>query len=92
VVYSFLRNQRIRIKSFTADGYRPATAVPVHLTADWLEREVYDMFGIEFEGHPNMKRILLPEDWQGFPLRKELSIIAQDTRWVQENLNIESGQ
>lgn len=92
VLYSFARNERIRIKSLIPEGYRPATAVPVHLTADWLEREVFDMFGIEFEGHPNMKRILMPEDWQGFPLRKEYSIITQDTRWVQENLSIESGQ
>ena len=92
VLYSFARNQRIRVKSLIADGYRPATAVPVHLTADWLERAVYDMFGIEFEGHPNMKRILMPDEWQGFPLRKEYSIITQDTRWVRENLEIESGQ
>jgi NADH-quinone oxidoreductase subunit C len=92
VLYSFRRNERIRVKSLIAEGYRPQTAVPVHITADWLEREVFDMFGIEFEGHPNMKRILMPEEWQGFPLRKDYSIITQDTRWVQENLAIESGQ
>jgi NADH-quinone oxidoreductase subunit C len=92
VIYSFARNERIRIKSYLADGYRPRTAVGVHLTADWLEREVFDMFGIEFEGHPNMKRILMPDDWQGYPLRKDYDIIRQDDRWVQENLQIESAQ
>jgi NADH-quinone oxidoreductase subunit C len=92
ILYSFPRNERIRLKTLIADGYRPPTAVPIHPTANWLEREVYDMFGIEFEGHPNMKRILLPEEWQGFPLRKDISIIQQDDRWVQENLGIESGQ
>lgn len=92
VLYSFARNERIRVKTLITDGFRPATAVGVHLTANWLEREVFDMFGIEFEGHPDMKRILMPDEWQGFPLRKEMSILAQDTRWVQENLNIESGQ
>jgi NADH-quinone oxidoreductase subunit C len=92
ILYSFSRNQRIRLKCLLADGYRPATAVPVHLTANWLEREVFDMFGIEFAGHPNMKRILLPDEWEGFPLRKENSILKMDQRWVQENLGIDSGQ
>jgi len=92
IVYSFARNERVRIKTYIADGYKPETAVDVHLTANWLEREVFDMFGIEFAGHPDMKRILLPEEWQGYPLRKDYGIIQQDQKWVQENLNIESGQ
>jgi NADH-quinone oxidoreductase subunit C len=92
ILYSFSRNERVRIKIFIADGYQPETAVGVHLTADWLEREVYDMFGIEFAGHPNMKRILMPDEWQGHPLRKDYGILQQDQRWVQENLGIESGQ
>jgi NADH-quinone oxidoreductase subunit C len=92
IVYSHARNERVRIKIMIADGYRPETSVGVHLTANWLEREVFDMFGIEFAGHPDMRRMLLPEEWQGYPLRKDYSIIQQDERWVQENLGIESGQ
>lgn len=92
VIYSFERNERIRMKIRIREGDRPRTAVPVHLTANWLEREVYDMFGIEFEGHPDMRRILLPDEWETFPLRKENSILKMDQRWVQENLGIESGQ
>lgn len=92
VIYSFARNERIRMKIRIRDGEKPPTAVPVYLTANWLEREVYDMFGIEFEGHPDMRRILLPEEWETFPLRKENSILKMDQHWVQENLGIESGQ
>jgi NADH-quinone oxidoreductase subunit C len=92
ILYSFPRNERMRVKTMIAEGHRPATAVPVYATANWLEREVFDMFGIEFEGHPDMRRILMPEEWEGYPLRKEYGILQQDDRWVQENLGIESGQ
>lgn len=92
ILYSFERNERIRIKTRIADGYRPASAVGVHRTANWLEREVFDLFGIEFEGHPDLRRILMPEDWQGHPLRKDYPVLQQDQRWVHENLGVEEGQ
>ena len=92
IVYSFQRNHRVRIKTRIPDGFQPPTAVKVHLTADWLEREVFDMFGIEFAGHPHMTRILLPEEWEGHPLRKDYPILKQDQAWVRENLGIESAQ
>ena len=92
VLYSFGHNTRIRIKAQAGEGDSPATATSVHHAANWLEREVFDMFGITFDGHPNMTRILLPDEWQGYPLRKEHSIIQQDEDWVRENLRIESAQ
>ena len=92
ILYSFAHNERIRIKAQAGEGDSPATATAVHETANWLEREVFDMFGITFDGHPNMTRILLPDEWQGYPLRKDHSIIGQDENWVRENLHIESAQ
>ena len=74
ILYSFARNERVRIKTYIPDGFKPESAVSVHLTANWLEREVYDMFGIEFAGHPDLRRILMPDDWQGHPLRKDYPV------------------
>ncbi|HXZ79848.1 MAG TPA: NADH-quinone oxidoreductase subunit C [Terriglobales bacterium] len=92
ILYSFERNERMRVKTQIADGAALPSVVPLWPTANWLEREVYDMFGVRFEGHPDCKRILLPEDWKGHPLRKDYGIIQQDKEWVQINLGIESGQ
>ena len=92
VLYSFPHNERIRVKTRIKDGEHVPSAVPIWETANWLEREVFDMFGIVFEGHPGLKRILLPEEWKGHPLRKDYDILKQDQEWVQINLGIESGQ
>jgi NADH-quinone oxidoreductase subunit C len=54
-----------------AEGQGVPTLSGLYAAADWSEREVYDMFGIPFEGHPNLVRILLPDDFEGFPLRKD---------------------
>jgi NADH-quinone oxidoreductase subunit C len=92
VLYSFVRNERIRMKIRIKEGQKPASVVDIYETANWLEREAFDMFGVEFEGHPDMRRILLPDEWTGHPLRKDYGILNMDNRWVQENLGIESGQ
>jgi len=92
ILYSFERNERLRVKTQIADGEHIPSAVSMWPTANWLEREAYDMFGIHFDGHPDLKRILLPEGWKGHPLRKDYGIIQQDQEWVQINLGIESGQ
>lgn len=92
ILYSFAHNLRLRLKIPIAETERPTSLVEIWPAANWLEREIYDMFGIEFVGHPNLKRILLPDGWQGHPLRKDYDILKQDADWVRENLGIESGQ
>lgn len=91
-LYSFEKNERVRLKTQIADGASVASVSSVWPTANWLEREAFDMFGMRFEGHPEMHRILLPEEWQGYPLRKDYDILTQDEKWVKENLGIDSGQ
>ena len=92
ILYSFAQNERIRVKTQIADGETVKSVVGLWPTANWLEREVFDMFGIRFQGHPDLRRILLPEEWQGHPLRKEYGIKQQDQQWVQINVGIQSGQ
>lgn len=92
ILYSFPHNERVRIKAQIAEGQHVQSAVNIWPTANWLEREVFDMFGIVFDGHPDLKRILLPDGWKGHPLRKDYDILLQDKEWVQINLGIESGQ
>jgi NADH-quinone oxidoreductase subunit C len=91
-LYSFAKNERLRLKVQAAEGEEAPSVVGVWVAANWMEREVFDMFGIIFSGHPDLKRILLPDEWQGYPLRKDYDILQQDTAWVRENLGIESGQ
>jgi NADH-quinone oxidoreductase subunit C len=92
ILYSFARNERVRVKARIKEGEKPHSVVELYPTANWLEREVFDMFGIQFADHPDLRRILMPDDWNGHPLRKDYGITQMDTQWVQENLGIPSGQ
>jgi NADH-quinone oxidoreductase subunit C len=72
LLYSLPNRVRLRIKAGCDDGESVPSLTPLWNGANWLEREVYDMFGIVFEGHPNLRRMLLPDDWdEGHPLRKD---------------------
>jgi NADH-quinone oxidoreductase subunit C len=77
-LYSFPRNVRLRVKArLGADagtGSRVPSVVSLWPAAGWLERECFDMFGIVFDDHPDLRRILMPEDFDGYPLRKEFPL------------------
>jgi NADH-quinone oxidoreductase subunit C len=78
-VYSMTQNHMLRVKTGVAEGETVPTATGVWKGANWEERETFDMFGIVFEGHPDLRRILLAEDWEGYPLRKDYPLAGYGT-------------
>lgn len=72
---SIERRERLRLK-VRVPGSEPVvpTVIPVWPTANWHEREIFDLFGIRFQGHPDLRRILMPEEWEGYPLRKDYPV------------------
>ena len=69
-LFSTTKNHYLEVRVEAEDGISIPSVVSLWQTANWHEREAYDMMGIHFEGHPNLKRILLSDDWEGHPLRK----------------------
>jgi NADH-quinone oxidoreductase subunit C len=75
------QSRRVRVQVWVDDGQAVPSVVPVWPTADWHEREAWDLMGIPFEGHPNLTRILLEDDWEGHPLRKDYPIGGEPVRF-----------
>jgi NADH-quinone oxidoreductase subunit C len=70
-LYSMTLRHRVRLKVRVAEGDGVPSVASVWPAANWLEREVFDLFGIRFDGHPDLRRILMPDEWQGHPQRKD---------------------
>jgi len=89
VTYHLLRVSdepaRLRVQVWLDDGESVATLIPVWPAADWFEREAWDMLGVGFDGHPNLVRILMPEDWEGHPLRKDYPVGGEPVRFSGED-------
>ena len=88
VVYQLLRisdsPSRLRLETWLDEDEEIDSVVPVWPAADWNEREAYDMYGIVFRGHPNLVRILMPDDWEGYPLRKDYPLGGEPVRFSGE--------
>lgn len=74
-LHSIERNERVRLKSRIAgEGPQIESVTTVWRGANWYEREIFDLFGIKFLGHPDLRRIMMPDDWEGHPLRKDYPV------------------
>ena len=81
-LYSMAHKHRLRLKvGLPEDDPRVPSVTPLYPTADWLERETFDLYGIVFEGHPHLARIMLPDGWEGHPLRKTEELGGVNTRF-----------
>jgi NADH-quinone oxidoreductase subunit C len=89
LLVSLTHRQRVRLK-VRLHGNDPhiTTVSDVWPAANWLEREVWDLFGIAFDGHPDPRRLLMPEDWDGFPLRKDYPVQIRKTPQTTEPLQV----
>jgi NADH:ubiquinone oxidoreductase subunit C len=76
--------RRVRLQTWVHEGEGVPSVIPVWPTADWHEREAYDLMGIAIEGHPNLVRILLDDDWEGHPLRKDYPLGGEPVRFSGE--------
>ncbi len=83
-LFSIEANERIRLKVRTKESVDSVTGV--WPAANWLEREVFDLFGIKFNNHPDLRRLLLPPDWEGYPLRKDYPLEFIENAWTKEHL------
>ena len=85
-LYSIPLNDRVRLKVELAEGASVDSVTEVWPSANWMEREVYDLFGVSFRNHPDMRRILLPPDWEGHPLRKDYPLEFIENAWTEKHL------
>lgn len=81
-LYSIQKNHRVRLKVRAGEDETVPSVTSVWSNANWFERELFDLFGIEFDGHPDLRRILMPDDWVGHPLRKDFPLTKEEVMFT----------
>ncbi len=76
--------RRVRVQTWVEDGEPVPSVIELWPTADWHEREAFDLMGVVFDGHPNLKRLLTDDDWEGHPLRKDYPIGGEPVRFSED--------
>ncbi len=85
-LYSIPANERVRLKVEISAEEGVGSVTQVWPAANWMEREVFDLFGVVFHNHPDLRRILLPPDWEGHPLRKDVALEFVENQWTEKHL------
>jgi NADH-quinone oxidoreductase subunit C len=85
-LYSISKNHRLRLKVRVGERESVPSLTSIWSTANWHEREVFDLFGVNFEGHPDLRRIVMPDDYEGHPLRKDFPLSREEVTFS-HNLN-----
>ena len=83
-LHSIRNNRRVRLKLRVDEGQEIDSVTHIWTTANWYEREVFDLFGISFRNHPNLERIMMPADWEGHPLRKDYPVHGYKYSYAEE--------
>ena len=81
-LYSMMHNQRLRLKVSVRDSQAVPSVTGVWPAANWFERETYDLFGVKFDSHPDLRRLMLPDDYLGHPMRRDAPLVTEEVEFT----------
>ena len=89
-LYSMMHNQRLRLKVSVRDSQAVPSVTGVWPAANWFERETYDLFGVKFDSHPDLRRLMLPDDYLGHPMRRDAPLVVEEVEFTHNFAEIEA--
>jgi len=91
-LYSMAHNRRLRLKVSVRDGQSIPSVTGVWPAANWFERETYDLFGVKFDHHPDLRRLLLPDDYLGHPMRRDAPLVVEEVEFTHNYGEVEASK